>query len=307
MRAIFVAVCLVLVLAGCADEAVEARGPLPAGCSLTPRAEVPLHDHRRFILAQVSLNGQPVTMVIDTGAEVSTITAAAAARLGLEAAASDGTPRLLHGVAGDVATRALKVREVALSGKVVLRDTVLDISSLPSFAGVNPPVAGLLGGDILSRYEVELDVPGHRLALYSATNCNGYTPWQRAVAVPLQRARTTLLKVDVMVNGRPIQALLDSGARTTLVRRTAALRLGVSEAALAADPRLTGLGVGAGRAVFHQHRFDELGVPGDLDKDVIADIGELRLPGVEMLLGADYLGQRRVWISYATERLFLQH
>jgi len=33
---------------------------------------------------------------------------------------------------------------------------------------------------------------------------------------------------------------------------------------------------------------------------------DLRLPGVDMLLGMDFLASHQVWISYATGRLFLR-
>ena len=36
------------------------------------------------------------------------------------------------------------------------------------------------------------------------------------------------------------------------------------------------------------------------------NVAEVRLPGVAMLLGADFLGSREVWISYGTGRLFLR-
>ena len=45
-----------------------------AGCSLERRATVPLRAARNFILATVTLNGLPATMVVDTGAEATTLT-----------------------------------------------------------------------------------------------------------------------------------------------------------------------------------------------------------------------------------------
>ena len=53
-------------------------------------------------------------------------------------------------------------------------------------------------------------------------------------------------------------------------------------------------------------RFAELGLPGDLERDMPVNIAELNLPGVDMLLGADYVDARHAWISYATGRLFLR-
>ncbi len=66
-----------------------------------------------------------------------------------------------------------------------------------------------------------------------------------------------------------------------------------------------GVGIGMANVEVRQHQFAELGLPGALMHDVTANIAEIRLPGVDMLLGADYLGRRRIWISYSTGRLFL--
>ena len=52
--------------------------------------------------------------------------------------------------------------------------------------------------------------------------------------------------------------------------------------------------------------FASIGVPGAAAHDLPVNIADLRLPGVQMLLGADFLGRRQVWISYATGRLFVR-
>ena len=306
MRFSFAAVLLALGLAACsADSGWHPPGPLPPGCSLREEAAAPLRDHRNFMLVQVAINGTPATMVVDTGAEISTITPAAAASLALPAEIG-GKPHVLHGVAGDVAAQRLRIGEIALHGTVLRTNLMVDSSRMPPFPGIEPPVAGLLGADVLSAYEVELNLPAQRLALYSATGCTGYTPWHDAVAIPVQRTRTGLIFADGLLEGRKVRTLLDSGARTTLVRRSTALTVGVSEAALAADQSVTGKGIGAGSINFRLHQFGEIGLPGDVMQGAIADVAELHLPGVEMLLGADYLGARHVWISYGTSRIFVR-
>ncbi len=304
MRVLIAVVCLTLGLAGCSEPSPwRPPGPLGPGCTLTPRADAVLRELRNFMLAQVSINGHTVTMVVDTGAEVTTLTPAAAAQLGLN---GPGRTHVLHGVAGDVAARNVKVSEIRLGGQLLRHDIGVDIGELPSFDKANPPIAGLLGIDALAGFEIELDLPARRLALYNAVGCGNYSPWQDAVAVPFQRSRAGLMFVDARIGGRKVRALLDSGARTTLVARATALTLGVTEAALESDAARTGVGVGTGSVAFRQHRFTEAGLPGDLEDEFWVDIAELHLPGVEMLLGADYLGARHVWISYAMSKVFLR-
>jgi predicted aspartyl protease len=292
-----------LVMLGIAACAADSAGALAKGCTLDRKADLALRRDRNFMLAPVLLNGRPALLVVDTGAEATTITPAAAAALSLPR-----DPRhdsVLYGISGPIRTPNVRLRQLAI-GDVVRADQSLGLGEMPAFPGMVPPVAGLLGTDVLAGYEVELDLPAGRMALYTASGCAGYTPWPGATEVPLVRTRSGLAFVTAIVDGSEVRALLDTGARTTLLARRTAAALGVTDASLASDPRRQGMGIGLGGIDFRRHRFAELGLPGALARDVPANVAELRLPGVEMLLGADYLGPRRVWISYATSRLFLR-
>jgi predicted aspartyl protease len=103
-----------------------------------------------------------------------------------------------------------------------------------------------------------------------------------------------------------VHALIDTGARTTLVTRRVAQALGVTAEALQNDPARAGLGVGLGNILFRQHRFAELRVGPLVLHDIEANVADPHLPGVDMLLGADILAGRRVWISAASGRLFIR-
>ena len=305
MRPLFAMLSLLFALTGCAAPSPwRPPGPLPPGCALTQRVAVKLTNFRNFMLAPAALDGQPAAMVLDTGAETSTVTPEAAARLGLPE--QTGQTRLMRGVSGDVRAAPVLVRQFSLEGQVILADRTFGVGAMSPFPGVSPPVSGLMGADVLVGNEVEIDMGARRLALYAASGCAGYTPWPDAVSVPFARTRGGLMLIDAQLNGRRVRALVDTGARTTLVRRATALTIGVPLASLESDSAATGIGFGLNQFALRQHRFAELGVPGDTEADFTANVGDLRLPGIEMLLGADFLSARRVWISYATGRLFLR-
>ncbi len=291
-------------LAGLAACAAPAPPPQAvAGCTLERRAVLPLRNVRNFMLAPVTVNGKLALFVVDTGAEASTLTPQAARALNLPRDPGHGS--VLLGISGPVRTANVRVREFVV-GDVVRTDQSIGLGEMPAFPGLHPPVAGLLGSDVLSHFEVDLDLPNGRMSLYEPRGCEHFTPWPDAVAVPIVRTRSGLAFVDAIVDGVTVRALLDTGARTTLLTRETAATLGITDARLAQDPRRTGIGIGMGGLDFRQHRFAELGLPGAMQRDVPANVAELRLPGVEMLLGADYLGPRRIWISYPTNRLFLR-
>jgi len=301
MRRPLPALLLLATLAACADA--PPPGPVARGCTIERATTVALRNARNFMLAPVSLDGRDTLFVVDTGAEASTVTPQAAEALRLPTDQRHGS--VLLGIAGPFHTPNVRVRSFAL-GEVVRADQSLGIGRMPSFPPSVPTVAGLLGADVLSAYDVDLDLPNGRMALYTPRGCAGFVPWPGAVAVPLARTRSGLAFVDAVVDGVTVRALLDTGARTTLLARATAASLGVSQAALAHDPQRVGIGIGLGNIDVRTHRFGELGLPGAMQRNVAANVADIHLPGVEMLLGADYLGARRIWISYSTGRLFLR-
>ena len=292
-------------LSACVTPSGDAgSGGVASRCQPTLVAELPLRDARGFLAVPAALNGQTTTLLIDTGAETTTLTPRAATELHLPA--DRAHDRLLAGITGTVRSSGVLLRQVALGGTVIANDRGASVGALPSLDGLDPPVAGLLGADILSGFDVELDPPAHRMALYAPSVCKDWRPWPKAVTARIQRGVTGLVLLDARVDGQAVRALFDTGARTSLLTRERALALGVTTRMLQGDEARTGRGVGGGSATFRQHRFATLAVGGAADRDVPINVADLSLPGVEMLLGADFLAHRRVWISYSTGRLFLR-
>jgi predicted aspartyl protease len=290
---------VLLVLAACAAPMAP---PMQAACHVERRADLKLTVARDFALAPVTLDRAPALLVVDTGTEISTLTPEAAARLKLR---RDGEQISLLGVSGAVPSQTVRVRRLDLGG-IVWPEESLGVGALPEFPGVEPPVAGLLGADLLARYDVLLDLPGRRMALYSVTDCDRDAAAGQAGALLLARSPGGLAFLSATVDGHPVRALLDTGARTSLLSRRAAARLGVSGEVLADDPTLNGVGIGLADITLHRHRFDEVRLGPMVARHVVLDVADLRLPGVDMLLGLDFLASHQVWISYATGRLFLR-
>ena len=82
-------------------------------------------------------------------------------------------------------------------------------------------------------------------------------------------------------------------------------RLGVGPAALAHDPLTAGSGVDLIAMAGRLHRFAAVRIGSEVLRDQEIEVAPLALPGADMLLGADYLRTRHVWLSYSTQRLFL--
>jgi len=86
------------------------------------------------------------------------------------------------------------------------------------------PLAGLIGADILSDYDVDFNFPNRTLALYSVQGCRdikpeGYKNFTELAARVTPQRRFTL---PVQLDGKKIQGLFDTGANGFAVTEAAA-------------------------------------------------------------------------------------
>jgi predicted aspartyl protease len=301
VRRLALAAILAALLAGCSGRDLRGFGP---DCRVERQADLPLTVARNFLLAPVTLDGHREWMVVDTGAETSLVTPETALRRGLRADVGHSSDLL--GVGGVVHSQNVTARLLEIGG-VRAADQSLGVGAIGTIGAANMQVAGLLGADILSRYDVELNVPARRMALYTVTACTGFVPWGGdAAAVPVRFSPRGLTFLPLRIDDRPVRALLDTGARVSLMTRRVASALGVTGAMLEADPARGGSGIGLASIALRQHRFDRVALGALTVRDMAINVADLRLPGVEVLLGADWIGPRDVWISYSGGTVFIR-
>ena len=170
------------------------------------------------------------------------------------------------------------------------------------------PIAGLLGRDFLAPFDLDLDLPARRMTLYDVRGCAAwFLPWTMPyAAISASTPIGAALVVPVLVDGRPLRALVDSGASASLITASGMFRLGLEPALLARDPGGNGSGVGPASVPMRLHRFAELRVGPETTRDAALWVASVHVvPIVDMLLGADWLASRRVWLSFATKQMFV--
>lgn len=287
-----------LALAGCETEGA---GP----CEVAKVAELPLTVRERALFVPVTIDDTPTLAMLDTGAETPVVLKSAMARLKLPS--DQWHKSLIAGVGGlgDEVNDATVDRfelagyDLRLGHYPVIDDKIV--------SGRMENVSAVVGARLLSHFDVDLDVPGRRITLYSARRCSGrFIPWTGAyAAAPISLTAGDRLIVPVRLNDTPMQALLDTGAVGSVVDKPAAERLGLTEAALARDKAHRGKGAAGVDFDISVHRFGTLQIGKDLfHSPELAVLGR-SLHDADMILGFDYLDQRRVWISYRTRQLFI--
>ena len=121
----------------------------------------------------------------------------------------------------------------------------------------------------------------------------------------LQNPTESALVVPVELDGVSLRALLDTGAGQTLVAAPGMARLQLGLDRLGSDPNQIVSGVGPHTVTMWRHGSRHSGSAMRLRAAPSFLVAPIQLnPICDMLLGADWLIGREVWISFATDQLF---
>lgn len=294
-RGCALAVLCVLPLAACA--AAPPHGP---ACRPTMVDSLALRSLDGHPVVTVSLNGNPVDMLLDTGAEGSVVTRATALRLGLT---PGGAGRAT--ITGIDGTRVLDVvrATVSLTGRG--RSLSLPVVDLP---GGMDSLAGVVGTDVLSDLDLDFDEAGAQVTLRRSTGCTADdlpSPgrWTRlpAAFTPQQR-----VLVPVRLGAITVQALLDSGVPASILSAETARRTGITDERVAAGAPFLFIGAALQPITGHSVRLDDVQVGVEPPGPMTVDVLPAELPWVNMLLGNEWLSRHRVVISWARRAVYVR-
>ena len=292
----------VLICCGCL--LLLSQGPSFAACDILRQAEEPLVLANGHYNISVQLGQVQRLMAVDTGAEDTLLSDRIVRELGFPVDSRHFT------IMTGVATRGEKIFNVFVPvfgiGQILSHNRSTSVGNLGGLDGGQVQPAGLIGGDILSQYDVEMDFPAKKMTFYRVEGCAGrFVPWTESYAtIPLMRKGTrALMAIDV--DGHKLNALIDTGASGMMVKRQAALEAGVTADILAQDTASTASGVGGTPIDVRMHRFKKMVIGGQTFSNITVNVADVPLPVADMLLPTAYLKFRKVWISYSTNQLFI--
>lgn len=275
-------------------------------CGLRLRTDVPLTVIRNVPMVIVGINGQAATLIVDTGAQTMLLSQSAVKRLGLRT--DSRAPVVVRGTGGETRSWPAILQRFSL-GEVALPDqhaAVLPFD-LPEIAGTRPD--GLLGADVLGRFEVDLNTPQRRMLLYSGRPCaDDPSPLPgRSIEVDASAlSRRNRLVIPAELDGRAMSALLDSGSQLSIVMTQAALEAGLDRDALAAAPVMMLSGAGPQLTEGRRLRFRQLILAGETLPAPFLTVMARQSDEDDMIIGMDYMATRRIWFAYPRRKLFIQ-
>ena len=275
-----------------------------SGCRTSRLGEVKVAIVRNTPIVTVLANGEPVDLILDTGAESTILTDAAAKRIGAH------PPQIafqaqIRGLTSILQAREMEVRSFAAGDVTIpwrrIRVAPVNMPNLPR------RLDGVFGADSLSSFDIEFDLPHRRMVLYGQQICAGAAPaWIGPYdTIVTGRSRSYNLFFPVRLDGHKLDAFIDTGSQVSVLSATAAHVFGVTNGGTDASRTGTLQGVAGEQLKAQVHRFSELEIGGQVLRNPELLLADVSLRDGDLVLGVDFLSARRVWFSYGVRRIFV--
>lgn len=298
--------------------ALSGSAAAAGNCKLVRIAEWPVRLHNNRVVVDGSINGQDVGVLLDTGAYRSSLSRSAARRLGLELREMQGERSL--GVGGVTRVWLAELEEVRIAGAVrknwrvpVVGEREFDRDS--SF---------ILGYDFFHQIDVEFDLPHAAVRLFQPSDCKDVSLayWAgQGTASETKIAWTTSsdhMSVPIDLNGRRLEALLDSGASMSVVGLATAAELGFTPETPGVTRAGNLAGVGDSLSEYWIAQFQKFAIGNEVINN--PSIAFTRLSSYfgasptattwdawPVILGVDFLRAHRVYVAHSQGKVYFTY
>jgi predicted aspartyl protease len=280
-------------------------------------------DGDPHVYVPVTINGKPKLMLLDTGGWNSEVTSQAAADLGLPYVSIRYSEVNLS---GEESHQAASVESFTV-GQLTTKSVEFFVSPERYLFHDEPDYAGILAPNMLKNYDVDIDFGGNKLSLLSPDHCDGkviYWPTSTVAVVPMRVLHSGHILVPVKLDGKDVNAILDTGTSTTTLMLPVAedefgLKMGSADTPKAYEmPDKPG-------ATTYEHKFASLNFGGvsvsNLSVAILPDFLRNKSGGPQfgsrldvnstheqvpdMLIGMNVLRHLHVYIAYREQKLYI--
>ena len=256
----------------------------------------------------VKINNRDAKLVLDSGAFYSMISSATAAEFNLRTMPGPMGLKVI-GVGGTADVRVATVKEFSIFG-VTLKNVEFLVG------GSDVGNAGLLGQNLLEKFDVEYDLATGAIRLFHTEDCNHallaywLAPDQSYSSMPIDYIDPLHPQTIgvAYVNGKQIRVAFDTGAFTSVLSLKAAERAGVKpdSPGVVASGYTRGIGRGMTKEYIATFASFKIGDAEEI-KNARLRIADIGVDNADMLLGADFFVSHRIFVANKEHRLFLSY
>jgi len=294
----------------CMGIGVLVAGQAWAGdCQLSQYGTLPVEMVGYRATTIVKINGADTRFILDTGAAFSIMSKAKASSLKL---AGQYVPFRfqISGVGGDADAEVARVKEFGIVGTT--------IHNVEFVVGGSDAGDGLLGANLLDFADVEIDLAGGKLTLSRADHCEDAKlaywvkdggDYNTADLDLSNNAHDRRTFFSVMINGKKVRAVLDSGAPATILTRNAAERVGIDLNApdVKAGGRVSGVGAKSVAAWIARVESFSVGTETIHHSQMQVIDGTLGDSETDVLLGVDFLLAHHIFIANSVGKAYFTY
>jgi tetratricopeptide (TPR) repeat protein/predicted aspartyl protease len=278
-------------------------------CQLAKLAELPITmlGLRPTIIAKI--NDQDAKFALDSGAFYSIISSATADQFNLRRQAAPFGLRV-KGIGGSAAAEETTIKLFTIAGI-----PVHNITFLVGGSEIGGGVIGLLGQNLLEKWDIEYDFAKGVVRLFKASDCShvSLAYWATAqqplsiMDISYTTPMTPHTTGTAFINGVRIKVMFDTGAWTSMLTLRAAARAGIKPdtPGVAEAGYMTGIGRGNVKTYIAPFSSFKIGDNEEIkntrlriaDEDVDED----------MLIGADFFLSHHLLVSNSQHRLYFTY
>jgi predicted aspartyl protease len=253
------------------------------------------------------VNGRSVPILLDTGMsarEGALLERVVAMRLGVPLG---DHPATFVGVGGESRAQVGIIDEIRIGEAKRRNWSVLVAGEDHGHRGVF-----IIGNEFFQDIDLEFDLAEDAVRIFKNAGCRGVSLayWAKGRASEAPIWLDGHIKLDVRVNGKPVRAMLDSGASTTILDLSLARRLGVTRDSPGTLPGRCMIGIGKDRVESWSGQFESFAIGDETIRNPRMYFADLRIAKYElpeMILGADFLRSHRVLIARGHRKIFFTY
>lgn len=291
-------------------------------CHYSPVGLITVKPGTHRPLAEGSINGNPISILIDTGAYSSSIFEPVAKRFDLPLSHSEA---LTYGMGGESEHYIAHIKNFTvgkIDAKSVRLEVTRDFDSRLHFDAI-------IGADFMMNQDLEIDLASGKIIFFRPKNCQdtflGY--WDgNAFLADLESPKNELHRspvVAVELNGQKLRAMIDTGAPSSIVSLEAAKRVGITPESPGVTAGGKMGGIGSNRTETWIAKFDSFSlgdetvknprIPiGDLTAGIRADVkrnyvDEIVKEMPDMIIGTDFIAAHRMLFAVSQQRLYFTY